>query len=95
MSFTAGILSVLFVLVLVLSAFLFGMAVSNLYHRHEQCAVADALRRDRKTLHDTYLLTENERWWYAHQPECEASQIIPLEFADRLSSKGRATIRIH
>ena len=36
MTLTAGILSVLFVLVLVTASFFLGMRISNLYHRHEQ-----------------------------------------------------------
>lgn len=99
MTLTAGILSVLFVLTLVIASFCLGMRISNLYHRHEQEAINSALRRNKETMHENYLMSERERWWNAYSApshnENKKTKVLPLEFADKLSSEGKATIRIH
>lgn len=101
MTLTAGILSVLFVLALVTAFFFLGMRISNLYHRHEQEAVTNALRRNKETMHENYLMSERERWWNAYSaPTSKAgssskAQVIPVEFTDKLSTEGKATMRIN
>ena len=99
MTLTAGILSVLFVLVLVTASFFLGMRISNLYHRHEQETVNSALRRNKETMHENYLMSERERWWNAYSTPASKSgskaQVIPVEFTDKLSTEGKATMRIN
>lgn len=101
MTLTAGILSVIFVLTLVIASFFLGMRISNLYHRHEQEAISSALRRNKETMHENYLMSERERWWNAYSVPVSKSgssskaQVIPVEFADKLSAEGKATMRIN
>lgn len=101
MTLTAGILSVLFVLALVTASFFLGMRISNLYHRHEQEAVNSALRRNKETMHENYLMSERERWWNAYSATSakagsnSKAQVIPVEFTDKLSTEGKATMRIN
>ena len=101
MPLIAGILSVFFVLALVTASFFLGMCISNLYHRHEQEAFNSALRRNKETMHENYLMSERERWWNAYSaPSSKAgssskAQIISVEFADKLSTEGKATMRIN
>lgn len=99
MTLTAGILSVLFVLAVTTVSFFLGMNISNLYHRHEREAVEKALSRNKESMRENYLMSERERWWNAYSAPThdkdEQAKVLPLEFADKLSSEGKATIRIH
>lgn len=101
MTLTVGIFSVLFILALVTASFFLGMRISNLYHRHEQEAINSALRRNKETMHENYLMSERERWWNAYSAPASKSgssskaQVIPVEFTDKLSAEGKATMRIN
>ena len=62
-------------------------------------AIVFALRRNKETMHENYLMSERERWWNAYSaPASKAgskAQVIPVEFTDKLSAEGKATMRIN
>ena len=50
-------------------------------------------------MHENYLMSERERWWNAYSTPASKSgskaQVIPVEFTDKLSTEGKATMRIN
>lgn len=62
-------------------------------------AIVFALRRNKETMHENYLMSERERWWNAYStPASKAgskAQVIPVEFTAKLSAEGKATMRIN
>lgn len=64
-------------------------------------AIVFALRRNKETMHENYLMSELERWWNMYSaPASKAdssskAQVVPVEFTDKLSTEGKATMRIN